>query len=200
LLRFARQRAREVEWRIAIQEIREAVHDLWAALPMEQRRRFLRHLRPWWDAHRHRIAPVAAHRICALADEGRFHAIAGRVISARPSLTGARVSYRPRGESETVQIEVARIVNCTGPELDIERAREPLLDSLMASGRIRSDACRLGIDVDRRCRTLGREGRPSGLYALGPITRGAFWESVAVSDIAVRAEAIADQLSARSRF
>ena len=31
-----------------------------------QRQRFVRHLRPWWDIHRHRLAPQIADRIAAL--------------------------------------------------------------------------------------------------------------------------------------
>ena len=33
-----------------------------AGLDGDQQRRFLRHARPWWDVHRHRIAPEVARR------------------------------------------------------------------------------------------------------------------------------------------
>jgi hypothetical protein len=50
-------------WRAAVDELRAATPELWCALGDEERRRFLSHLRPWWDVHRHRIAPAIADRI-----------------------------------------------------------------------------------------------------------------------------------------
>ena len=88
-----------------------------------------------------------------------------------------------------------RIVNCTGPQADIGRAGDPLLDGLLAAGRIRSDPCRIGIDVDEAFRAIEHDGTPSfTLYAIGPMTRGAFWEVVAVPDIRHQVRALAEKL------
>ena len=93
---------------------------------------------------------------------------------------------------------MARIVNCTGPELDIARAGEPLLDALLADGAIRPDPLRIGVDVDADCRAIGADGSPSAtLSVIGPVTRGAFWESVAVPDIRGQAERVAKRLVLR---
>jgi uncharacterized NAD(P)/FAD-binding protein YdhS len=197
LLRAVRRRGEAIGWREAVHEVRQAVQRLWSRAPLAERRRFVRHLRPWWDVHRHRIAPAVAERIAALQAEGRLRFAAGRIREAVADGDAALVSWRPRGAAADRQVRVRRIVNCTGPELDIARAGEPLLDWLLCAGRIRADACRLGIDVDPQCRTLGREGDASAsLFAIGPITRGAFWESIAVSDIAAQARAVARRLAA----
>lgn len=198
LSRAVRRRGREIGWREAIHEVRQAAQSLWAEAPPAERRRFLRHLRPWWDVHRHRIAPAVAERIEALQGDGRLRFAAGRIRSVSSECDGARVDWRPRGAPEPVRMRAARIVNCSGPELDIARAGEPLLDSLIAAGRIRPDPCRLGIDVDPASRTLGAGGAPEpGLYAIGPMTRGAFWESIAVSDIGAQARSVARTIMAR---
>ncbi|KAI1692951.1 hypothetical protein DdX_20943 [Ditylenchus destructor] len=79
---------------------------------------------------------------------------------------------------------VRRIVNCTGPLGDLNRTTDPLLVSLRERGAIRPDAAHLGIDVNGVGQVIGANGRASErLYALGPMTRGAFWEIVAVPDI-----------------
>ena len=49
----------------------------------------------------------------------------------------------------------------------------------------------------RDCRAIGADGTPSErLSVIGPMTRGAFWESVAVPDIRGQAERVARQLTA----
>jgi uncharacterized NAD(P)/FAD-binding protein YdhS len=196
LIRRVRGDARKIGWRAAVDQLRPVTQPLWDAAGVEQRRRFLRHLRPYWDVHRHRIAPSIAARIDAMAEEERLTFAAGKILST--SLDGelAQVSWRPRGSTETASLMVARIVNCTGPQGDISRAGEPLLDRLLASGRIRPDVCRIGIDVDTASRTIGAAGETSpSLFAIGPMTRGTFWEVVAVPDIRTQVRAVAAALA-----
>ncbi len=196
LLRRIRRRGAEIGWRSAVHELRSVTRELWRSAGDAERRRFLRHLRPWWDVHRHRVAPAVGAAIDRMESEGRLVFAAGRIVSATSAAGGATLDWRPRRSDRIVRTEAARIVNCTGPELDIARAGEPLLDALLASGRIRPDPYRLGIDVDEHCRALDHDGAPSDrLFALGPMTRGAFWESIAAGDIAAQAHAIARRIA-----
>jgi len=122
--------------------------------------------------------------------------VAGKLVSAEAVGDRALVRFRARGGEAVETLLVARIVNCTGPEMDIVRAGEPLLSALLDAGRIRPDPLRIGIDVDSECRTLDCAGNASGrLYAIGPVTRGTFWESVAVPDIRAQAARVAARLS-----
>ncbi len=196
LLRRIRRRAEEVSWRSAVHELRSVTQGLWRDATLIERRRFLRHLRPWWDVHRHRIAPAVGATIDRMQADGRLTFAAGKIVEIAPEGEGARLSWRPRGGEAIESVHAARIVNCTGPEMDIVRAGEPLLDALLASGRIRPDACRIGLDVNWDLRAIDAEGRASEtLFAIGPITRGTFWESVAVPDIRAQAERLARRLA-----
>lgn len=189
LLRRLRERSAGIGWRSAVHELRSVTQAIWGAADLEQRRRFLRHLRPWWDVHRHRIAPAVGAAIARMERDGRLRFAGGRVLEVEP---GGTVRWRPRGTDAAETLRADRIVNCTGPELDLARAGEPLFDALLARGRIRPDPCRLGIDVDQDCRARGRDGAPADdLYAIGPVTRGTFWESIAVPDIRAQAERVA---------
>jgi len=119
------------------------------------------------------------------------------VVSIERVEGGAEIRFRPRGQDEVERLRVARIVNCTGPEADIAHVGEPLLDALLASGRIRQDALSIGIDVDGDCRAIGADGQASEtLSVIGPVTRGRFWESVAVPDIRTQAAKVAERLTA----
>jgi uncharacterized NAD(P)/FAD-binding protein YdhS len=154
-------------------------------------------LRPYWDVHRHRIAPEIGDSIEAMQNEGRLSFEAGKLVSVTADEAGARLSRRRRGAAGTEQMSVARIVNCTGPRGDVTRSGEPLLDQLTAEGRIRPDPCRIGIDIDEHCRAIAKDGAPAAsLFAIGPMTRGALWEVVAVPDIRVQTDRLAREIDA----
>ncbi len=196
MLRRVRARSGEVGWHHAVHELRPVTQRLWAQASLAERRRFLRHLRPWWDVHRHRVAPAVGARIDAMQAEARLAVAAGKLVSAEPADGQAVVTFRARGSDAVETLRVARIVNCTGPELDIVRAGDPLLTALLAAGRIRPDPLAIGIDVDEACRAIGADGRPSNfLSVIGPVTRGFFWESVAVPDIRGQTERVAKRLT-----
>jgi len=197
LLRRVRARSEELGWRSAVHELRSVTQAIWGAAGPGERRRFLRHLRPWWDVHRHKVAPAVGARIEAMQAEARLAVAAGKLVSAEAAEQGAAVRFRMRGGEAVETLRVARIVNCTGPENDIVRAGEPLLAALLAAGRIRQDQLGIGIAVDADCRAIGADGAASDtLSVIGPVTRGTFWESVAVPDIRVQAEQVAARLAA----
>jgi uncharacterized NAD(P)/FAD-binding protein YdhS len=198
LVRALRARAEEVDWRAAVDEMRPFTQGLWRAMDVAQRARFLRHLRPWWDVHRHRIAPHVAARLEALKAAGRLEIVAGKLVSAGPAGDGAcaAVRYRPRGATDERSLPVHRIVNGTGPQGDLTRSEDPLLKSLYGKGLLRPDPLRIGLDVDQESRAIAADGSSSDrLLVVGPMTRGAFWEIVAVPDIRRQVWSIARRLA-----
>lgn len=83
-----------------------------------------------------------------------------------------------------------------GPQGDLARSTEPLLRKLIADGLARADAERLGLAVDSEARLIGADGTAHPrLFALGSMTRGAFWEIVAVPEIRVQVWTVARKLA-----
>lgn len=196
LVRTVRERAEQVGWRNAVDELRPFTQPMWANASEDERARFLRHLRPWWDVHRHRLAPEVHARLQALIDRGQLEVRAAKTLGFVEGPDGIAVTLRPRGQDAAETIRAQRIVNCTGPLGDLARSREPLLQRLAARGVIRPDPAHIGIDVDNQGQTIAADGRANAnLYALGPMTRGAFWEIVAVPDIRTQTWAVARRLS-----
>lgn len=184
LLRAVRQRAEEVGWRNAVDELRPFTVSLWRAADAPTRARFLRHLRPWWDVHRHRIAPSVSARLRSLVESGRMEVVAAKTCRVGAVEGGIEVDYRPRGTDTIVTRRFRRAINCTGPQSDLLASEEPLLRKLVDEGRIRPDPLRIGIDVDSESRVIAADGSAGDrLFAIGPMTRGASWEIVAVPDI-----------------
>ncbi|MET0376707.1 MAG: FAD/NAD(P)-binding protein [Rhizorhabdus sp.] len=196
LVRFVRERAEQVGWRAAIDELRPYTQAMWLSAPEGEQRRFLRHIRAWWDVHRHRLSPEVAARIELLQADGRLRLIAGKICEARAQDGGVAIRYRPRHGDRIESVRVRRVINCTGPQGDLLRTREPLLLRLMAAGHIRPDPHRFGIDVTAQAETIDIHGRRNHrLLALGPMTRGTFWEIVAVPDIRTQTWSVARRLS-----
>ena len=196
LLRSVRARARSVGWRAAVDALRPFTQDLWLGANPDARQRFLRHLRPWWDIHRHRLAPEVAARIVGQRASGRLDVRAGKLVGAQADSGAAVIDWRSRGAERTETLRVRRIVNASGPQGDLLRTREPLLRNLLACGMIRPDPLHIGLEVNPQCEVIDATGQPDpDLLAIGPMTRGTFWEIVAVPDIRVQTWSVARKLS-----
>jgi uncharacterized NAD(P)/FAD-binding protein YdhS len=195
LVRWARGEARRRDWRLVVDSIRPITQMMWASAEAEKRMRFLRHLRPFWDVHRHRLAPAVADRIDALVASGQLCFRAGKIAGVSVERDALAISWRPRGAAEPVVTRAARMINCTGPQGDLLRSTDPLVKRMLAAKRIRPDALRLGLDIDRDGHVVDARGRASDhILAIGPMTRGDLWEVVAVPDIRVQVSALARRL------
>lgn len=176
-------------WRGVMDGLRPHTQHIWAGLPTSQRRSFLRHLRPWWDVHRHRMAPAVADRIESATDTGQLKIAAGHLVSVRVEGGGMEIRYRPRRSEKFEKLHVAAVIDCRGGNSRFSTTRNAALIGLMEHGLARPDALDLGLDVTRDLQLLNARGEPSGpFFAIGPVTKGAFWEVTAVPDIRVQAE------------
>ncbi|MFL5254628.1 MAG: FAD/NAD(P)-binding protein, partial [Rhodopila sp.] len=183
-------------WQPVIDELRPFTMDVWQAMPLPDRKRFLRHLRPWWDVHRHRMAAQVADRIDAARASGQLRILVGRLRDLAVRDGEVAVQYRPRRQEEMAKLTVSRVVNCAGPGADYDRIQEPLIRHLLRDGLARPDPLRLGLDVTGNCALLNARGAISRrLFAVGPITKGAFWEMTAVPDIRRQTEKLAEYLA-----
>ena len=64
-----------------------------------------------------------------------------------------------------------------------------MLRGLLDDGLVKPDDIGMGLDVDADSRAGER------LWALGPLTKGRFWEIVAVPDIRGQASGVADDIA-----
>jgi len=183
-LRTLRRHAQAAGWREAVDSIRPMTADIWRGWPPAERRRFLRHARPWWEVHRHRMAPAVAARIAGLAAASELTVAAGKLEHLTWDGQAFQALIRGRGEARPHAWRFDLVVNCTGPRGDPETATGGLLADLRRGRAIRRDPLGLGLDVTDDLRVVGADGRPTpGLFAVGPLTRAAVWEALAVPDL-----------------
>jgi len=175
---------RGAEWQSVFDSLRPLVGQIWQSLPEQERRRFLRHVRPYWDVHRHRAAPEIAKFIEDQIAGGQIQLHAGRITNYQELEGSVGVKYLGRKSRKEAYLSVDRVINCTGPETDCRRLDDPLIASLLARGLARPDPLFLGLDASLDGALINLEGHVSqSIYTVGPARKGSLWESTAVPEI-----------------
>jgi len=202
LLRAVRELAEQTErrggdWREAVTFIRNIAPALWQRLPAREKRRMLRHIRPYWDVHRHRVPSETLAKLKRLRERQKLHIHAGRLLSFEPVGNRVRVTWKARGSSETQTMLVDRVVNCTGPDYNIRRSQDPLMHSLLSQGLAVSDPLNLGLRTGSYGALINAQGRAApNLFYVGPMLRADHWEATAAQELRGHAERLAGYLAA----
>jgi uncharacterized NAD(P)/FAD-binding protein YdhS len=187
-----------IDWRSVIDGMRPHCQDIWRSWTPETKRRFLRHARPWWSIHRHRLAPPIHERLTKAVSNGHLAVQAATIVDVADSDGALAVTLRGRKTGEETLLKVARIEDCTGLHFDVTQSRQALLQNLVSRGAVRGDPLAIGLDVTERCAAIDLDGKPSKrLFAIGPITRGTLLEIEGIPNIRDQCAAVAATLSAR---
>lgn len=200
LVRKTRDEARRTPgddaWRTTIDALRPNLPAIWGDLSDESKARFLRHVRPFWEVHRHRMAPQVAARLEQAISNAKLVIHRGRIAAIEPARASAlNVKLKPHGRlSQSIGADV--VVNCTGPDYNPRATRNPLIASLLGNGFARPDALHLGLDTDDDDRLLSSGGNlQENLYAIGPVARGRLWEVTAVPEIRQQAALLSRRIT-----
>lgn len=183
------------DWRDVIGALRAVTPQLWQALPLPERQRFLRHVRPYWETHRHRCAPDLGRRLQAEIDAGELTVLAGRLMAYDEDAEAVRVQWRRRGSRTLEQLTVGTVINCTGPDTDTRKLRDPLIAGLRDDGLLRPDRLGLGFEVDARYALCDHDGAATPwLHCVGPFLKYRDWEATAVPELREHVAALAEVL------
>jgi uncharacterized NAD(P)/FAD-binding protein YdhS len=185
-----------IDWQAPLDTVRANIGRLWSQASEGEKRQFVRHIRPWWESHHHRSPPLSAELVARLHGEGRLRIRAASYKGLVPSQGDVTIRLRPRGEQEVVQVSGAALINSSGIEYDWRRVARPLPRQLLKRGLIQPGPLALGIAADVSGAVLDANGQVSQrLFAMGPPLRGMWWESTAVTDVAIQAKALAARLA-----
>ena len=202
LLRAVRELTDEVQrrggdWREAITCVRNLAPAIWQRLPHSERQRFLRHARPYWDVHRHRLPQETLAKLHDLRRADKLHIHAGRILKFELADEKIRVSWRARGSDDIQTLLVDHVINCTGADYNPIRSRDPLMRSLIAQKLATPDALGLGLRTGNHGVLLDSRNRVvQNLYYIGPMLRADHWECTAAQELRVHAERLAHHLAA----
>jgi len=182
-------------WQGVFEGLRNNTNDLWVALPPETQRRFMRHLKGLWDAHRFRMPPTTAARLDDLRQRGQLQFHKGSLQQLRGQGEGVAVLYRPRSSSSRETLTVSAIIDCTGPWQPEADWAGRLQDRLLASGLLTAAPCGIGYAATPQGAVCNAAGKiVDGLYLIGPLLRGPLLETTAISELRGQADALARRL------
>jgi uncharacterized NAD(P)/FAD-binding protein YdhS/trehalose-6-phosphate synthase len=189
-----------LDWRMVIDALRPHTQAIWKSLSLEQRRRFIRHLRPFWEAHRHRVAPSVLAVKDEMIERGQLLCHRARVVGIVETGNGLEVTLFDRSKGRELRLPVSFVVNCTGPECNYYKLRDTLVINLLARGLIHPDPLYLGLVTAANGALLNYLGQPSrSLFTLGSVRRGMLFETTAVPELRVQAKQLAEELLESSR-
>jgi uncharacterized NAD(P)/FAD-binding protein YdhS/glyoxylase-like metal-dependent hydrolase (beta-lactamase superfamily II) len=184
--------AQGYDWRAVVDSIRPITQQLWSQLSRTEQARFLRHVTPYWDVHRHRIAPEIGAIVQALLQSGQLTVMAGRIQAYQPLDYGVNVTLKDRKRQIQQVLTVDRMINCTGIQIDYRHCDHPLIAHLREQGLIRPNTLGLGLDSTPEGILYDAQGQASPyLYTIGTPRKGDLWETIAVPEIRVQAQHLA---------
>ncbi|QIH08525.1 MULTISPECIES: FAD/NAD(P)-binding protein [unclassified Pseudomonas] len=190
--------AQGIDWQAPLDTVRVHIPRLWSQASDFQRRQFVRHVRPWWESHHHRSPPLSDELVRRLHAQGRLRIHAASYQGLEPDSEGRlAIRLRYRGSRESTRVAGDALINSSGIEYDWRRVDRPLPRQLLARGLVQPGPLALGISAEPDGAVHDAQGRASEcLFAMGPPLRGLWWESTAVTDVALQAKALAARLAA----
>jgi uncharacterized NAD(P)/FAD-binding protein YdhS len=172
--------AEESDWRAVLDSLRPFTQKTWLRLSLAEKRRFMRHVKHYWNTARHRIPAECAEILYRMQWTDQLHIKKGRASSIKCNEDG-KFDIELRDESFSVDA----VINCTGSESNFERLDSPLVKNLLHRGVIKTDALSLGLEA-------APDGRISNdLYVAGTALKGILWESTAMPEIRAQAQKLA---------
>ena len=182
-------------WRAVVDALRPHTQALWKNLSLDERRRFLRHVRPFWESHRHRMPPTAWAMLERLRGEGRLEELPARLQNFVEDEAGVTAVLQLKHTRASHELRVQKVFNCIGPESNFrQHFNDPLLINLLARGVLHPDPLFLGLEATENLEPVGAKGRAlEQISLIGPPLRGMLWETTAIPEIRVQAAQIAER-------
>lgn len=185
-----------LDWRDIVGSLRSITPKLWMVLPGNEKRRFLRHIQPYWDTHRHRVAPEAYIKLIELIDNSSIEVIAGKITGSTCNKNSIELDIKLRKTQNLKHLKASYIINCTGPNSNLRTVESKLFLQLQKDGLIQLDEHGLGILVDEYLSVKNSAGEAlSWLSYVGPFLKANYWEATAVPELRAHIEFLANKIT-----
>jgi uncharacterized NAD(P)/FAD-binding protein YdhS len=201
LLRRVRKAVRDAavvgaSWHAVFDALRSQGGQIWRALPVAERRRLVRRLRPFWDAHRFRVAPQVDDTIRDAIDAGQVRILGGEIESVETCGEVIAADIRHRRTQGCERLLFDACVVTTGPAHRGILSSQSWLADLASEGHLSLDTVGLGLACDEKSRAIGVDGAAErSLIIAGPLARGTFGELMGLPQVNDHAIFVADEIA-----
>jgi uncharacterized NAD(P)/FAD-binding protein YdhS len=186
--KVAEAQAKGIPWQCVTDGLRPHITALWRAMPITERRRFLSHVRAFWEVHRHRMPYPVAIKFSELLSSGKVKIVSGRVDAVKADNNRLTITLRDRQSAKAVEMTSDWIVNATGPSPSNSAAANPAIGSLLIQGLLCADELNLGVCTTPAGEALAADGEPvPDLFVVGTLRKPDLWESTAVPELRAQA-------------
>ena len=166
---------RGIPWTSVVNDLRAFTPRIWQQWDDAQRRQFLRHVRPYWEVHRHRLPAASLQALGELERHGQLTRFAARLHEVAVEGHGFCIRFGVRGTSAVQTLRADWVLNCTGPQSFAKKLDVPWIQSGFDHGLLTPDPLALGIQPGPRA--------SERLHLIGPPRKGSAWESTALREI-----------------
>ncbi|WP_207432970.1 FAD/NAD(P)-binding protein [Sabulibacter ruber] len=182
-------------WHSVVDALRDSLSGIWHNFSFQEKKQFLRHVKPYWEIHRHRMPLASSLMLRQLQEKGQLEVKAASLVDLHANGKMVHAEIRERGNTGTQILEVAMVINCTGPLCDYTKSKDPLVQQLLSEGLICPDDLKMGVTATPAGNLLNAEGLPiENLFTLGPPLKGLLYESTALREIRHQAASLASLL------
>ena len=192
-----------VEWRSVIDGLRLETQNCWRLLDVNERARFLRHLRWMWESARHRLPQQTTNELARLRTQGRLKILAAHIRSIDTHASEKdqlEVRVQPRGAEGVRSFAADLVIQATGFNISVNATDHPLIHQMVSEGVAHPDELDLGLAADAEGRLLNANGNVMhGLRCAGTLLRGSVWECSGLPEIRTLAKSIARDMPAELR-
>lgn len=194
-LKYLRKKVKEneeIHWSNILDAFRPFTNKVWKNWSTEDKSYFIRTIRPYWEIHRHRIPTYSKSIIEKLKSTNQLHQFAGKLESVDLDENEKFViRLKDKITKKIKEEKVDVLVNCTGPETNFRKFNSALVRQMLDTGLIHLEPLGMGIQTNEEGIILDQNGNPqNGIWAIGPLRKGTLWESVALNEIRIQANAI----------
>ena len=178
-----------------VDAIRPKTQEIWMSLSLDDKIRFMSHIRHLWGVARHRIPKEVFDKMQELIKENKLQILGGRIQDIEETNGKVKVIYKDKKSQSIKEVEVERVINCTGPKNDINKVNDELIKNLISRGLITADEMNLGINALPDGTIIQKDHSVSTkLFTIGTLLKGILWESVAVPELRTQTQSLANLL------
>src|SRR5262249_41250362 len=124
------QKAVNLPWSCIADQVRPQCEKIWNSWSEQDRKRFLRHAKSYWEIIRHRV-PGSIHQELNEAIAAReLQVLSGRIVSVHESGDRIQVTFSDRRTNKLQHLSVDWIILATGAPIDQELVRSSKLQGI----------------------------------------------------------------------